>query len=193
VQVSRHQQFGDFALQRSDRCRQVLELGLCECDHLFITRSGEFPRPRQLGFGAGKRFGRAHDRRQPGVFAAEGLQSGRIGGDRRIGQLPGDLLRPRERLAESDVHRSGLRGCVRGSILPAESIDSAGGVDQALLPGEVRMALGAHFDADGRGRRAGLEGIAALTLYGDSLVDWMQIGLHGLPHSVRRSFLAKPR
>ena len=45
--------------------------------------------------------------RQPGVLAAERLQLRRVPRDGRVGQSLVDLLRPRERLAESGLH--GLR------------------------------------------------------------------------------------
>src|SRR5213593_2079918 len=92
------------------------------------------------------------NRVQLGVLAPELLQFGWIPRGGGVGQLPGDLLRPRERLAESVVHglaRSGL-----GSVLLAEALHAAGGIEQLLLAGEEGMATGAHFDVDYRRRRA---------------------------------------
>src|SRR5690606_11695302 len=78
-------------------------------------------------------------------------------------------------------------GCPRRSaggwgvrtVLAAEAIDAAGGVDQALLAGVIRVALGAHFHADRADSASGLEAVAALAMRGDGLVDRVQIRLHG--------------
>ena len=67
----------------------------------------------------------------------------------------------------------------RLALVPApEPVDSAGGVHQTLLAGEVRMALGADFDVDRRGRRAGLERVPAGADGGQLAIGWVQIGLH---------------
>jgi len=65
-----------------------------------------------------------------GVFAAELLEFGRIPRGGGVGQLPGDLLRPRERLAESVV-----QGSARfGSVFLAEPLHAACRIEHFCLP-----------------------------------------------------------
>ena len=68
-------------------------------------------------------------------------------------------------------------------VLPAEPVDAAGGVHQALLAGEVGMALRADFDVDRGGGRAGLERVPAGADGRELLVARVQIGLHGTSSS----------
>ena len=49
------------------------------------------------------------------------------------------------------------------AVFALEALDSAGGVDQALLTGVKRMTLRAYFDVQGRDGRARFEGIATGT------------------------------
>jgi hypothetical protein len=60
-----------------------------------------------------------------------------------------------------------------------ELLDAAGGVNNLLLAGVERMALGANFDVHVLGGGgACLELIAATASYVDFSIVWMNVGLH---------------
>ena len=63
--------------------------------------------------------------------------------------------------------------------LLAEALDATGRIDQALLAGEERMAVGAHVGMDLGDRRTRLERVAAGALRGGRVVRRMDIGFHG--------------
>src|SRR5438046_1137610 len=123
------------------------------------------------------------DRLESCGLAAQLLQLGWVARGGGVRQLPGDLLRPRERLAEAGVH--GLAGgLVRGVVRPvllAEALHPARRVQELLLPGVERMALGADFHVDHRGGAPGDERIAAGALNGGALIIRMNTGLHVVP------------
>jgi hypothetical protein len=60
----------------------------------------------------------------------------------------------------------------------SETLDTAGRVDQLLLAGEKRMALGANFDADVLFGGSDLDGVAAGTLDGRGLIIRMDVCFH---------------
>jgi hypothetical protein len=65
------------------------------------------------------------------------------------------------------------------AVFLTELLDAAGSVNDLLLAGIERVALGANFDVHVlASRRACLELIAAATAYGNFSVVWMSIGLH---------------
>ena len=110
------------------------------------------------------------------VLAAQLLQLGRVPRDLGVGQLLGDFLRPRERLAESRLH--GSAGRLVRPVFLTEPLHTAGRVDQLLLAGEERVALGADFDVDHGDRGARDEAVAARALHGCSLIGRMNPGFH---------------
>ena len=169
---------------------QVVQLGLGGGD--LAGKAGQVVRHqrRQLGIGLGgqlpslfqlaleppQALGGANHGSEPRVLPAEGAELRLVARHVGIGERVGYLLRPLQGLAESSLHGLGLGGLAL--VLAAEAVDASGGVDQALLAREVRVAHGAHFDVDAVGRRAGLEGVAAGAHRGDLLVLGMQICLH---------------
>ena len=73
---------------------------------------------------------------------------------------------------------AGFRGGF--SVLLGETLDAAGGVDQFLLTGEVRVAIRADFDAqhialDGRAR---LKRVAAGAVHGHGMRIGVDTGFH---------------
>ena len=70
-----------------------------------------------------------------------------------------------------------------------EAIDTAAGVNQLLLAGEERVALGADFNAQLLLGRARLEGIAADAGHGRLLILRMDAFLHDF-HLFRRDTIA---
>ena len=116
------------------------------------------------------------DRIEPGVLAAQLLELGRIACSFRVGQLLCNLLRPRERLAES-----GLHGSASDLVCPvflAEPFHPPGGIHQLLLAGIVGVALGADFDVNRRHRRLGDKGVSAGTLHGSAVIGRVDAGFH---------------
>ncbi len=110
------------------------------------------------------------------MLAAQLLQLGRVPRGLGVGQLLGDLLRPRERLAESGLHelaRSGLR-----PVLLAEALNATRRIEELLLAGEERMTTGADFNVNHRHGRARDECIAARALDGRPLVFGVNPGFH---------------
>src|SRR5215217_1218636 len=85
---------------------------------------------------------------------------------------------------------SSLRGVAAGVAL-AEALDASRAVHQLLLPGEVRVAVGADLDVDVPAGRAGLPGVAAGAVHRDGLVVRMDIRLHGVP-ACRWSYSGDP-
>jgi hypothetical protein len=73
---------------------------------------------------------------------------------------------------------SGFGGGV--GVLLGEAFDAAGGVDELLLAGEERVALGADFDAQhvALNSRAGLESIAAGAVNRNGMIVGMYTGFH---------------
>jgi hypothetical protein len=119
---------------------------------------------------------RLPDRLKLRVLAAELFQFGRIPRGGRVGEEPGDLLRPRERLAESGLHelaRSGL-----GPVLLAETLDATGRIEELLLAREEGMAIAADFNVNHRHSRARDKRIAARALDGRPLVFGVNPGFH---------------
>src|SRR5438309_2213418 len=66
-------------------------------------------------------------------------------------------------------------------VLLAEALDAARGVDQALLTGVERVALGAHVRVNLSDRRTRFERVTARALHGRGRVLGMDIGLHRSP------------
>ena len=146
--------------QRVDLRGQPGEVGPRQRGELGIRLVGELPSLLQFVSAAG-RAGRRAER-----WARAGCAPGRAtGAARDPGRLPGrrgarlDLLRPASAWRSRASMAYALGAAAAGSrlVLPAEPVDPAGGVHQALLAGEIRVALGAHFHVDRRGGRAGLE------------------------------------
>src|SRR5438477_9898295 len=82
----------------------------------------------------------------------------------------------------------GRRGLVLGGVLAAETLDAAGGVDDPLLAGEERVAIGADFDVIvlARGRAGLVDGVAAHAGDLDRAIVRMDAALHGSLLVVRR-------
>ncbi len=100
------------------------------------------------------------------MLAPQRSQLSGIPGDLGIGESLTDLLRPHQGLAESGLHGLclGCGGRWLGLIPPAEPVNPAGGVHQALLAREIRMALGTYLNVNRGGCRAGFELVATGTL-----------------------------
>ena len=149
--IPREQQLVQLLGQRGDLGGQPGQVGLGQRGELGIGFAGQLPSLVQLVFGAGQgarpaeRWARAG--RVPGPATCSWR---RILGRGGIGESRGRPPPPAQRLAESGLHglRLGRRRGRLGLVLPAEAIHPAGGVHQPLLAGEVRVALGAHFDVD---------------------------------------------
>jgi len=74
-------------------------------------------------------------------------------------------------------------------VLLGETFDAACGVEQLLLAGEKRMAIGANFDAQhiAFDRRARGESIPTGTVDGNGVIIGMNTGLHESPFCRGRS------
>jgi len=166
--------------KRRDLGRQAGDVGMGQAGELGIGLAGEPLGLRQLIFGSGEALGQSYDRRQPGMLPAQGLQLGGILGRGGIGEEPFHLLRPLHGLAESGLHglRLGPRRGGLGLVLPAEAIHPACRIHQALLAGEIRVALGAHLDVNRARGGPGLERIAAGAHGRELAVLGVKIGLH---------------
>src|SRR5256885_7728830 len=88
----------------------------------------------------------------------------------------GALLRPRERLAESGLHASAW-SLVRGVSL-AEPLHAPGRIQELLLPGVVRVTLGADFDVDHGYRGPRHEAVSAGALDLGAPVGGVNPGFH---------------
>ena len=70
-------------------------------------------------------------------------------------------------------------------VFAAEALDAAGRVNQLLLAGEERVAVGADFHVDvALVGRTGRKSIAARAVYAHFVVDRMDGCLHGTPNSL---------
>src|SRR5271155_496811 len=95
------------------------------------------------------------------------------------------------------VGESLFGGCyLRGGIgvFLGEAFDATGGVDELLLSGEERVAIGADFDVklfalDGR---ACGEVVAAGAVHGYGVIIGVDTGLHGKLHSVASGLHGPP-
>src|SRR5690349_2256592 len=79
------------------------------------------------------------------------------------------------------------------AVLLVEALDPAGGIEELLLPGVVRMAAGADFDVNGRRRGARLESVATGALYGRPTVVGMNSRLHKAHPSWLKRFGVRTR
>src|SRR5436309_186711 len=86
------------------------------------------------------------------------------------------LLRPRERLAESDLHA--LACGLLGPVFLAETLHPPGRIHQLLLAGEIRVALGADLDMNHGHGGARDEVVAARALHGGPLIGGVNPGFH---------------
>src|SRR3989442_2060931 len=105
---------------------------------------------------------RLADAVEPRVLAAQLLQLGRVPRGLGVGQLSGDLLRPRERLAESGLHGSAPDRFL--PVLLAEPLHASGRVYELLLPREAGVALGPDLHVNDGGRGTGQVRLAAAAL-----------------------------
>ena len=64
------------------------------------------------------------------------------------------------------------------AVLPIESFNSTRSIDQFLLAGEERMAVGAYLKPDLGLCRPGLPGFTTRAVHGGVHIFWMNIGLH---------------
>ena len=64
------------------------------------------------------------------------------------------------------------------AVFAIEPFDAARSVDQLLLAGEERMAIGTYLEPDLRLCRPGLPRLAACAMHGRVHVLWMNIRLH---------------
>jgi hypothetical protein len=64
------------------------------------------------------------------------------------------------------------------AVAPVEALDPARGIDEALLSGVKRMALGTDFDVEFAHRRAGLKSVAARAGNNAATVFGMDCGFH---------------
>src|SRR5213075_759579 len=78
-------------------------------------------------------------------------------------------------LSSTESARAGGR---LGSVLLAEALHAAGGVDHLLLAGEEGVAGAAHFNVDDGGRRARDKAVPARALDGRALVFGVNSGFH---------------
>src|SRR4029077_20231394 len=101
---------------------------------------------------------------------------GRIPRGLGVGQLSGDLLRPRERLAESGLHGSACG--LLGPVFLAETLHPPGRVHELLLAGVVRVALGANLDMNHGHGGARDEVVAARALHGGPAIGRVYPGFH---------------
>src|SRR5580704_11250385 len=81
----------------------------------------------------------------------------------------------------------GLLGLLRLLGATAEALDLTAGIDDALRPGEERMAHRAHLGLQLRERGAGGEGVAAQAMhFSVDVVDGMDRSFHGAPWFTRK-------
>src|SRR5438445_13011278 len=107
---------------------------------------------------------RLADAVEPRVLAAQLLQLGRVPRGLGGGQLSGDLLRPRERLAESGLHGSAPDRFL--PVLLAEPPPASGRLHELLLPPAAGAAPGPHLPAGDGERGVGPDAVAAGVMCG---------------------------
>src|SRR6266516_1241925 len=170
------EQVGEPALESLDlgvqpvnvRAGQLRQLGIPVLEH--FARLGELPlEPVQPVV-------RLTDLVEPCVLAAQLPELGRIPRGLGVGQLLGDLLRPRERLAESGLHA--LACGLLGPVFLAETLHPPGRIHQLLLAGEVRVALGADLDMNHGHGGTRDEVVAARALHGGPPIDGVNPRFH---------------
>src|SRR6266568_817809 len=177
--IARREQLGELVAEPLDLGAQALHIGARELRQLGVPVLEHLARLCELRFEPREAVVHLADLVEPRVLAPELPQLGRVPRGLGVGQLSGDLLRPRERLAESGLHRSA--GGLVGPVFLAEPLHPPGRIHQLLPAGEVRGALGADFDVNHGHRRARHEAVAARALHGGPLIRGVNPGFQA-PH-----------
>ena len=99
------QQLRELRLEPVDLGPEAIDVGARELGELGVFVGEDFLGLTQLGLETLDPLVGLPDFVELGVFATELLEFGRIPRGGGVGQFPGDLLRPRERLAESGLQR----------------------------------------------------------------------------------------
>ena len=116
VGVTRQQQLVKLGGQRGDFRGKSCQVGLYQSDELGVRLFRQPPSLFELVLKPGQPVGESDHRGKPGVLAPERSQLLWISPHSRVGQLPGDLLRPQQSLAESGLHTYAL------GVAAAESV-----------------------------------------------------------------------
>jgi hypothetical protein len=147
-------------------------LGACLLGELRVVNENELAYLRELVFVLVELGGQLDDGREASVLSAQLGQLVRVAQRGRVGE--GSL--------ESVSKRQG-RASARLLLaeLLAEALDAPGRVDEALLPGEERVALRTDVRVNLGLSRSSLERIAAGALHSRRMVFGMDVGFHCKP------------
>ena len=149
--------------------------------HLGVVNENELARFGELVLGLLELGRQLDDRLEASVLPTQLGDLGAVAEGVRVGEQPLDLRRPGECVAQqvAEAQRLSSPSLGRlGLVLLAEALDATSGVDQTLLAGVERVALGAHVRVDLGDRGARLERVAARALHAGGGVLGMDIGLH---------------